>query len=191
MARPAGVSRTATAGRWRDAIAVLDELSSGPQLLVGSSMGGWIMLLAALARPERIAGLLGIAAAADFTEDLLWRRFDVATRNQLMDEGILYHPSAYGDTPYAITLNLIEEGRQHLLLGQTIPLACPLRLLHGMEDRDVPWQTSLRIVERWAGGDARLTLIKDGEHRLSRAQDLALITATVVELSRLHATEQS
>jgi len=169
----------ATVGRWReDAIAVLDELAQGPQILVGSSIGGWIMLLAALARPERVAALVGIAAAADATE-AMWAHFSPEERGRLLREGALRLPSAYDEQGYLFTRNLIEEGKRHLLLGGTIPLTCPVRLLHGMGDPDVPWPSSLRLAERLATPDVEITLVKDGDHRLSRDADLALLTRTI------------
>lgn len=172
-----------TVGRWLgDALAVIDRLTQGPQILVGSSMGGWLMLLAALARPERIAGLVGVAAAPDFTEALMWQAMPSAAREQLLREGQWLEPSRYGpDLP--ITRRLIEEGRHHLLLDAPIALLAPVRLLHGMADPDVPWRWALRIAERLEGADVVVTLIKDGDHRLSRAQDLARLAAAVDELS--------
>ena len=162
-----------TIGRWADdAIAAIDNLTEGPQVLVGSSMGGWIMLLAALARPARIAGLLGIAAAPDFTEDLIRHGLDQGQRATLMDEGVLNLASDDGEAPYAITRSLIEEARDHLLLGGPIALACPVRLLQGMADRDVPWRSALNLTDKLAGNDVEVTLIKGGDHRLSEARDL-------------------
>ncbi len=178
-----------TIGRWtEDALAVLDRLTEGPQILAGSSMGGWLMLKAALARPDRVAGLLGIASAADFTEDLLWPAMDQPTRARLQAEGIVYPPADEDGRVYPITWRFIEEGRSHLLLrdgslrGEPLPIACPVRLVHGMADSDVPWQTSVRIAQRLAGQDVRVILIKDGGHRLSRPADLDLIIATLAEL---------
>jgi pimeloyl-ACP methyl ester carboxylesterase len=179
-----GCFADATIGRWRDdACAVLDQLSAGPQILVGSSLGGWLMVLTALARPARVAGLIGIATAADFTEELIWAQLDAAARARLQQDGVLYQPSDYSTEPYPITLKLIEEGRQHLVLHAPIALTCPVRLLHGMDDSDVPWQTSLRLAEWLASCDVRITLIKDGEHRLSREQDLQLLLAMLAELT--------
>ncbi|KZD05406.1 alpha/beta hydrolase family protein [Oceanibaculum pacificum] len=170
-------------GRWaEDSVAALDALTEGPQILVGSSMGGWLMLLTALARPERIAGLVGIAAAPDFTEDLMWAEFSEDVRRQIMTEGRYERPSEYSDDPYIITRKLIEDGRNHLLLRGPIALACPVRLLHGMRDPDVPWQVSTRLAEALTGDDVSVTLVKDGDHRLSREQDLALLRRTVGEL---------
>ena len=175
-----GAFTDGTIGRWADdAIAVIDELTAGPQVLVGSSMGGWIMLLAALARPGRVVGLLGLAAAPDFTEALIWRDLDEDMRAALLDEGVINMPSDYDDTPYPITRALIEEGRDHLLLGGPIALGCPVRLLQGMADRDVPWKTALTLAEKLAGDDVEVTLIKGGDHRLSEPPDLARLGRTL------------
>ncbi len=165
---------TGTIGRWRDdAIAVLDSLTDGPQILVGSSMGGWVMLLAALARPERVCALVGVAAAPDFTEDLLWPRLTPAQRRQVMEDGIVALPSDYDPAGYLYSRALIEDGRRHLLLRGAIPLAMPVRLLHGLADTSVPWRTSLRLADRLAGADVTGTLVKDGDHRLSSDSALA------------------
>ncbi len=173
-----------TIARWRDdALAVLDRATEGPQLLVGSSMGGWIMLLAALARPARVAGLVGVAAAPDFTEELIWQALAPGERERLMRDGTLVRESAY-EPPYPIARRLIEDGRDHLLLGRPIPIRCPVRLLHGMADAEVPWRTALRLAERLAARDVAVTLVKDGDHRLSRAADLERLMALVEELSR-------
>ena len=172
-----------TIGRWaREALAVLDELSDGPQILVGSSMGAWLMLLTALARPERIAALLGLACAADFTDYLLWERLDENLRERLQREEVICLPSPYGE-PYTITSNLLEEAEQHRLLDRpTLPITCPARLIHGMKDADVPWRVSVQVAERLAGSDVRVLLLKDGEHTLSREQDLVVLTRTLGEL---------
>ena len=174
----------ATIGDWlSDARAVLDHVSAGPVLLVGSSMGGWIAALLALARPQRIAGLVTVAAAPDMTEVLLDQQFSDEQRATLAADGVIHVPSRYDDGPYPITAALLEEGRRHLVLDQPIPIACPARLIHGMADPDVPWRLSLRLAEALSGSDVRLTLVKDGEHRLSREADLELLWATVAELS--------
>jgi pimeloyl-ACP methyl ester carboxylesterase len=171
-----------TIGRWRDdALAAIDGLTAGQLVLVGSSMGGWIALLTALARPERVAGLIGIAAAPDFTEALMWEAMTFEERARLMQNGVLHQPSQYGD-PYPITRALIEDGRAHLLLNAPIPLACPVRLLHGQRDPDVPWEMALRIAERLESDDVQITLVKDGDHRLSRPSDLALLRRTLAAL---------
>jgi pimeloyl-ACP methyl ester carboxylesterase len=180
-----GAFRDGTIGRWMaDALAAIDRLTAGPLILAGSSMGGWIMLLAALARPDRIAGLVGIAAAPDFTEDLMWARMSPETRERLLADGAIHQPSQYQDAPLEITRALIEDGRQHLLLRGPIAIRCPVRLLHGMADPDVPWQTSMRLAERLAGDDVTVTLIKDGDHRLSRAEDLRRTFTAIEELSQ-------
>jgi len=180
-----GAFRDGTIGRWTaDALAAIDGLTAGPQILVGSSMGGWIMLLAALARPDRIAGLVGIAAAPDFTEDLMWAAMPPETRARLLAEGVIRQPSQYQETPLEISRALIEDGRRHLVLRAPLDIRCPVRLFHGMADPDVPWQTSVRLAERLTVDDATITLIKDGDHRLCREQDLARLFAAVEEISR-------
>ena len=187
-----GAFADGTIGRWAaDALAVIDRLTEGSLLLVGSSMGGWIALLAALARPERIAGLVGIAAAPDFTEDLMWNAAMPAERAALLADGHVDVPSAYGP-PQRITRRLIEEGRQHLLLRSAIAVQCPVRLLHGQRDADVPWERSLLLAERLAGTDIRVTLLKDGDHRLSRPADLRLLCqmlGPMLESTTLAATD--
>ncbi len=164
-----------------DALTVIDRLTAGPVILVGSSMGGWIALLAALARPTRVAALIGIAAAPDFTERLMWDAMAPPERARLLADGILHIPSQYGP-PTPVTRALIEDGRTHLLLDAPIPLACPVRLLHGQADPDVPWELSLRLAARLTGADVRVTLVKDGDHRLSRPADLALLAETLLPL---------
>ena len=174
-----------TIGSWaEDARQVLDRVTTGPQILVGSSMGAWIMLLVALSRPERIAGLVGIASAPDFTEDLIWSTLDRTQRLKLLTEGALPLPSDCAAEPTPITLKLIDEARRHLLLREPIAIGCPVRLIHGMSDVDVPWVTSVRLAERVEAADVRLELVKDGDHRLSRDQDIALICRTVEDLVR-------
>ena len=169
-----------TIGGWAaDATAVLDRVTEGPQIVVGSSMGGWIALLVALARPARIAGLVGIAAAPDFTEDLMWGHYGPDIRAALTRDGIYYEPSEYDDGPYPVTMRLIEEARDHLLLDRPIAIHCPVRLFHGMKDEAVPWMTSLTLVEHLLAEDVRTMLIKDGDHRLSRESDIARICVAV------------
>lgn len=171
-----GVFTDGTIGRWTaDALAAIDALTSGKLVLVGSSMGGWIGLLAALARPDRIAGYVGVAAAPDFTEALMWATMLPDERATLERDGLVLVPSAYGE-PTPITRALIEDGRTHLLLGGPIPLRCPVRLLHGQADADVPWETALRLAGRIEADDVQVVLVKDGGHRMSRPGDLALLT---------------
>lgn len=178
-----GEFRDGTIGAWlQDSLEVFDKLTTGPQILVGSSMGGWLMLLLAVRRSERIAGLVGVAAAPDFTEDI-WRELSKAQQDKLMARGEVVRPSAYSENPYIITRTLIDDGRRHQLLDGEIDLNCPLRLIHGMADPDVSPAKSLRIAEKLRGGDAVVTLIKDGDHRLSRPQDLQRLCDAVAELS--------
>lgn len=163
-----------TVSRWRDdALAVLDRLTEGPQVLVGSSMGGWIALMLARLRPERIAGMILIAPAADFTEALMWQRMPEDIRRQIVEEGSWLWSTRYGET-YPVTHALIEDGRRNLVLDSTIAPQFPVRILHGLADPDVPWQHSLRVADT-IKGDVILTLVKDGDHRLSTPRELKVI----------------
>jgi pimeloyl-ACP methyl ester carboxylesterase len=165
-------------GDWRDdALAAIDS-TDGPLLLVGSSMGGWLMLLAALARPERVAGLVGIAAAPDFTS---WG-FNDAQKRTIVEHGRLEEPSPYGDQPYLTTRTFWQSGETLTLLEREIAISCPVRLLHGLEDADVPWRLSLDLAARLRSADVQATLVKGGDHRLSRPEDIALLLATVRQL---------
>lgn len=165
-----------------DALAVFDETTKGTQIVVGSSMGGWMMLLLAQARPARVAGLVGIAAAPDFTQDLVWDKLSPAQQKEMQDKGVIYEPSDYG-APLPYTLKLVEDGRKNLLLTAPIPYTGPVRLLQGMMDTDVPWQTAPRIAQALAGADVRVTLVKDGDHPLSREQDLEMLWNAVQEVA--------
>jgi pimeloyl-ACP methyl ester carboxylesterase len=160
-----------------DATAMIDSVD-GPVVLVGSSMGGWIMLLAALARPERIAGLIGIAAAPDFTD---WG-FSHADKATIARDGRLVEESPYGDNPYVTTRTFWESGETLKLLGGEIAIDAPVRLLHGQADPDVPFDISLGIAQRLRSADVQTILVKDGDHRLSRPKDIALLTATLSQL---------
>ena len=177
--RSSGRFEDGTIGQWSaDALVAFDQLTEGPQILIGSSMGGWIMLNVALARPARIGGLIGIAAAPDFTEELIWRAISTEVRETLRHDGI-WHPD---DGGLPITHALIEDGRNHLRLLAPVAIDVPVRLLHGMNDISVPWQVSVRLAERLTGKDVTVTLVKDGDHRLSEPADLARLTATLDEL---------
>ncbi len=177
-----GVFSDGTIGSWtQDALAVIDAVTEGELILVGSSMGGWIALLAALARRDRVRALLGIAAAPDFTQRLMWDAMTPTEQAVLRRDGRMTVPSRYGD-PYVVTHRLIEEGRDHLLLDAPIPLDIPIRLLHGQRDAEVPWETALTLAARLDSADVRVTLVKDGDHRLSRPSDLALLCATLATL---------
>ena len=178
-----GAFEDATLGRWKaDALAVLDELTEGLQVLVGSSLGGWIMLLAALARPKRVQALVGIAAAPDATEDLMWAQLGTEERATLSRDGFIRRPSQYSPEGYIYTRALIEEGRNHLVMRGPIAIACPVRLLHGMRDPDVPWRTSLALAQKLESRDVAVTLVKDGDHRLSTEDNLALLARTLEPL---------
>ncbi len=168
-------------GQWaEDAVYALDQLTEGPQILVGSSMGGWIVLLAALQRPKRIAGLIGIAAAPDFTEDLIWDAFSDVQKAEMTTQGYVDLPNCYEDqAPYRISQKLVEDGRNQLLLGGEIALDMPIRLIQGMQDADVPWSTAARIMEKVTSTDVEVTYVKSGDHRLSAPTDLARLTRTL------------
>ena len=172
-----------TIGQWtEDAIFAIETLTEGPQILIGSSMGGWIMLRAALKLNARVAGLLGIAAAPDFTEDLLENQLSPEQRSVMERDGVIYMTSEYEPEPMPFTRALIEDGRKHLLLRGPIALDCPVRLIQGMKDEDVPWQTALRISERLQSEDVEIIFVKNGGHRLSEDADLARLTRTLESL---------
>jgi pimeloyl-ACP methyl ester carboxylesterase len=179
-----------TIGQWlEDSLAVFDASCEGPQIVIGSSMGGWMALLLARTLAKRkavsrgtLAGLVLIAPAPDFTEELMWKNFSQDIRDEVMTNGVWHRPSDYGD-PYPITRNLIEEGRNHLLLGGAINVGCPVRILQGAQDPDVPWRHAFALTHCLPSDDVVLTLIQDGDHRLSRPQDIARILAAVNELS--------
>jgi len=179
-----------TIGRWlTDSLAVFDACCRGPQIAVGSSMGGWLALLmvrALKARPSAaatIAGLVLIAPAVDFTEELMWKRFTPAIKRELEEKGAWARPSEYSAEPYLVTRQLIEEGRNHLLLGGMIETGCPVRILQGVEDEDVPWRHAVELVSRLGSGDVVLTLVKDGDHRLSRPEDIERLIGAVAEFA--------
>jgi pimeloyl-ACP methyl ester carboxylesterase len=178
-----------TITRWRgDALAVIDELTQGPLVLVGSSMGGWLALLLTRELKRRghngaasIAGMVLIAPAVDFTEELMWKRFTPEIKGELEATGVWARPSQYAAEPYLVTRQLIEEGRKHLLLGGLIETGCPVRILQGVEDPDVPWQHAVELTSRLASDDVVLTLVKDGDHRLSRPEDIERMIQAVKE----------
>ena len=166
---------------------MFDRFCDGPQVVIGSSMGGWMALLLAREIARRninnasLAGLVLIAPAPDFTEALMWKGFAPEVREEIMTRGVWHRPSQYGD-PYPITRALIEEGRNHLLLGSAIEVGCPVRILQGAQDPDVPWRHAFALAERLPAEDVVLTMIQDGDHRLSRPQDIARIMAAVAEI---------
>lgn len=185
--RSEGRFEDATIGDWiEDTFQVFTRLTDGPQILVGSSMGGWIALalVRRLQREDpagaaRIRGLVLIAPAVDMTEKLMWQAFPPDVRAAIEREGVWFHPASNGDDPYPITFRLIEEGRRHLFGSEPFDPGCPVEILHGQRDADVPWQQSLAQLDLLARDDVRLTLVKDGEHRLSRREDLALLVRAV------------
>lgn len=178
-----GAFEDGTISAWReDALAAIEALTAGRLVLVGSSMGGWMALLAALALKDRVAGLVLIAPAPDFTQDLMWPEFTPQQQAEILETGQTLRPSDYGD-PYPITRALIEDGQTWSLLDAAIELTVPIRILQGQQDPDVPWQHAFRLVDALASEDVVFTLIKDGDHRLSRDQDIARLVATCGELA--------
>ena len=176
-----------TITRWlEESLAVYEHFAQGPQIVIGSSMGGWLALLLARALVERkdaapIVGMVLIAPAVDFTEELMWKEFSDATRRDIEQKGFWMRPSEYGEEPYPITRALIEDGRKHLLLGGLIETRCPVHILQGVQDPDVPWRHAVELVSRFSRDDVVLTLIKDGDHRLSRPEDIERLIVAVKE----------
>jgi len=183
-----GTFAEGTIGRWvEESLAVFDACCDGPQIVIGSSMGGWIALLLARELARRgaagragLTALVLIAPAPDFTEELMWKAFPPQIRAQIETTGVWLRPSDYGE-PYPITRALIEDGRRHLVLGSAIDVGCPVRILQGAQDPDVPWRHAFALADRLPSDDVVLTLIQDGDHRLSRPQDIARIIAAVAE----------
>jgi pimeloyl-ACP methyl ester carboxylesterase len=184
-----GAFTEGTIGRWlAETLAVFEACCRGPQVVIGSSMGGWLALLLARAlrgrkdgAPASIAGLVLVAPAVDFTQELMWKRFTPEIKRELAEKGMWARPSQYSPQPYLVTRQLIEEGRNHLLLGGMIETGCPVRILQGVQDPDVPWQHAKALVARFACDDVVLTLIKDGDHRLSRPEDIERLIRAVQE----------
>lgn len=170
-------------GLWSaNARSVIEAVTAGPLLLVGSSMGAWIMLLTALTLRQRVAGLLGIASAPDFSEDLIRPALTPVQLAKLECDGVLTLPSRYSESPQVVSARFLDDGRDHLLLKKSIALDCPIRLVHGLEDPDVPWKTSLCLAERLQSRDVQLTLVKGGDHRLSSHDQLDHIAAVLDDL---------
>ena len=176
-----------TIGRWlEESVSVFAAETTGPQVVIGSSMGGWLALLLLLelkrnAAAAPVAGLVLIAPAVDFTEELMWKKFSPKIKREIEQKGFWQRPSQYSEEPYPITKTLIEEGRTHLLLGGLIETGCPVRILQGVNDEDVPWQHAVELTTRLAHDDVVLTLVKDGDHRLSRPEDVERLIAALSE----------
>ena len=182
-----GDFREGTIGRWlAESLAVYARFAKGPQILIGSSMGGWLaLLLAQRLRAQKtaapLAGMVLIAPAVDFTEELMWKGFSDAVKREIEEKGVWLRPSEYDEGPYPITKALIEDGRKHLMLGGLIEPGCPVHILQGVKDPDVPWRHAVELVSRFSRDDVVLTLIKDGDHRLSRPEDIERLIAAVKE----------
>lgn len=174
-----------TISRWKeDCLAVLDQLTTGKQIVIGSSMGGWLMLLTALARPERLQALIGIAAAPDFTEDLIWNELEEKAKQEILTKGVYQLPSDYSDCPYPISKALIEDGRNHLLLNNPINIDVPVHLIHGKKDEDVPYILSEKIKAKLTSDKVELSLIEEGDHRMSTPENIALLCNVLDRFAR-------
>ncbi len=170
-------------GPWsEDALAVILHVTKEPLILVGSSMGAWIMVLLARQLQTQVQALVGLAAALDFTEDVLWSALSEQEQSDFIAQGVIKRPSCYDEGPWSVGIRLIEDGREHLQLRNSIPIQCPVRLLHGTADEDIPWSSSQRLMEQLESHNVRLTLIKNADHRLSTARDLAMLDGVLDEL---------
>ena len=180
-----GAFEDGTISAWReDALAAIEQHTNGKLVLVGSSMGGWMALLAALALADRVAAMVLIAPAPDFTQKLMWPEFSAEQQAEILEQGLTLRPSDYGD-PYPITRDLIEDGKQWALLDEPIALTIPIRILQGMQDPDVPWRHAFKLVDALQSDDVVFSLIKDGDHRLSRDQDIERLVSVCEALSSL------
>lgn len=167
---------------WKEnALEVFDNLTDGPQIIVGSSLGGWISILVALEREDRIFGVVGVAPAPDFTENLIWKKLSQEDKDKLEKDGVIYQDSDYGD-PYPITIKLIEDGRNHLLLEDKIIMDCPVRFLHGMKDKDVPFNISVQLSELITSDNLCVNLVPNGEHSMSSNDNIELLCGTIEDM---------
>lgn len=173
-----GAFTDGTISRWLEEAEAVLGLTSGRQVLIGSSMGGWIAQLLALKHPDRVAAMVLIAPATDMTQDLMWDAYGEEAQRQIMEAGVYYEPSDYG-APYPITRGLIENGKQHVLFGKAIEISCPVHILQGRKDADVPWRHALRLVEAMPHAQVSFTLIPEGDHRLSTSDNLELLCSVV------------
>lgn len=173
-----------TIGMWKaDTLAIIDQLTQNDIIIVGSSMGGWIGLLVAIALKEKVKAFIGIAAAPDFTRELMWEKYSPEVRQTLKTDGIYLEPSEYSDEPYQVSYGLIQEGENHLLLNKPMKIDCPIRLFHGHKDKDVPSEYSTRIAEKTTSDDVIISFNKSGDHRLSSDADLARLKQALIELA--------
>lgn len=180
-----GTFSECTIGAWlENCLAIIDNLTTDKHIFIGSSMGGWLAILASLLRPEKVAGIICIAAAPDFTENLIWHKLNSEEKNILLTQGKIKLSSEYCDGDYEISLNLIEEAREHLILNKTLNIECPVYLLHGMSDKDVPYSLSLRLAELICSEDTTVKLIKNAGHSMSSEENLYLLYNTIDELIR-------
>jgi pimeloyl-ACP methyl ester carboxylesterase len=178
--KSSGAFEEGSISAWKqDVLDVIDHIVQGPTVLVGSSMGGWLAMLAARERKKQVLGMVGIASAPDFTEHLIWDALNKKQKQEILAHGKTTVKSDYDDAGYPITKKLIEDGRKHLLLGGLIDVDCPVHLIHGMKDADVPWEVSLSINEKLATKDVRTTLVEEGDHRMSSAKDIQLLVKCV------------
>lgn len=179
-----GIFTQGTIGEWlSDTLDMIDNVTKGPVVLIGSSMGGWLMTLAALARPDRVHALIGIASAPDFTEEIIWATLNDSQRKDFIRQGIIQTPSQYEHEGFPITLQLIEEARQHLVLSKHISISCPVHLIHGDADKDIPWTLSMRLARNIKSPNVTLTLIKNGDHRLNTPIALERVHSLLDEVS--------
>jgi pimeloyl-ACP methyl ester carboxylesterase len=182
--RSGGQFEDGTISQWlADAATVVEAAGQGPHIFVGSSLGGWLALLLAIEKPETAAAIVGVSAAADFTAYVRDSLFSDTHRQELAREGRVLIPDCHGGPPFAITRTLIEDGERHLLLERkSLPIKCPIRLIHARKDRDVPWDTGLRLAEKVQSSDVQVKIIKDGEHQLARPSDLGILETTLISM---------